>query len=91
MKNKKDKGTLWFYIVLVFSVLMVNPPVLPLVNDYCIANPLTSGWPTLFIWLEFWYVVMIADFLIAAARLKAWDCSKYDPEIKPGKRPELGR
>lgn len=91
MKKKRDKGTLVFYIILVVSVLMVNPPILPYVNAFCEAHPLTGGWPTLFLWLEFWYVVMIVDFLVAAIRLKAWDCSKYDPEIKPGKRPKLGR
>lgn len=91
MKKKRDKGTLAFYIILVIGVLMVNPPILPIVNDFCVAHPLMGGWPTLFLWLEFWYVVMIVDFLVAAFRLKAWDCSKYDPEIKPGKRPKLGR
>ena len=60
MKKTHDKGTLWFYIVLVVSVLMVNPPILPVIN-------------------------------VAAIRLKAWDCSKYDPDIKPGKRPDLER
>ena len=91
MKKTHDKGTLWLYIVLVVSVLMVNPPILPVINDFCTVHPLTWGWPTLFLWLEFWYVVMIIDFLVAAIRLKAWDCSKYDPAIKPGKRPDLGR
>ena len=79
MKKTHDKGTLWFYIVLVVSVLMVNPPILPVINDFCTVHPLTWGWPTLFLWL------------VAAIRLKAWDCSKYDPAIKPGKRPDLGR
>ena len=34
MKKSHNKGTLWFYIILVVSVLMVNPPILPVVNDF---------------------------------------------------------
>ena len=57
MKKKRDLGLLWFYIILMLSVLMVNPPILPFVNTYCAAHPMTFGWPTLFLWLEFWYAV----------------------------------
>ena len=32
MKKKRDLGLLWFYIILMLSVLMVNPPILPFVN-----------------------------------------------------------
>ena len=80
---KKDKGVFWFYVVLVVSVLMVNPPILPFVNRFCEANPITIGWPTLFLWLEFWYGVMIVDFLVGAIKLKAWDCSQDKQEIVP--------
>lgn len=48
MKKKRDLGLLWFYIILMLSVLMVNPPILPFVNTYCAAHPMTFGWPTLF-------------------------------------------
>lgn len=83
---KKQKGVVWFFIILILGVLMVNPPILPLVNQYCTAHPMTFGWPTLFLWLEFWYIVMIADFLVSAIKLKAWDCSQDSREIKPVKR-----
>ena len=88
MKNL-SKGTILFYVVLVISVLMVNPPIVYLVNDYCVANPITFGWPTMFLWLEFWYTVMVGDFLIAAWKLKAWDCHQDQKEIVPVKRDNM--
>ena len=75
-----------FYFVLFLSVIMVNPPVVYWVNDYCIAHPLTFGWPTMFWWLEFWYVVMIADFGIAALTMKSWDCHQDSRPIEPVRR-----
>lgn len=39
MKKKRDLGLLWFYIILMLSVLMVNPPILPFVNTYCAGTP----------------------------------------------------
>ena len=80
---KKSKGTLWFFLILVVSVLMVNPPIVYLFNDYCVENPITFGWPTMFLWLELWYTVMVVDFIVAAAKLKAWDCHQDQKEIVP--------
>jgi hypothetical protein len=85
MKNL-SKGTILFYVVLVISVLMVNPPIVYLVNDYCVANPITFGWPTMFLWLELWYTVMVVDFLVAAIKLKAWNCHQDKKEIIPVER-----
>lgn len=80
---KKKSGTFWFYVILVVGVLMVNPPIVYLFNDYCVAHPITFGWPTMFLWLEFWYVVMVVDFLVGAIKLKAWDCHQDKKEIVP--------
>ena len=77
-----------FYAILVFAMVMVNPPVLYWVNDYCVVHPLTFGWPTMFLWLEFWFTVMIADFVWAGLRLKAWDCRQDSKPIVPIQRPE---
>jgi len=84
--KKISKGTIAFYVILIISVLMVNPPIVYLVNDYCVANPLTFGWPTMFLWLEFWYTVMVIDFVVAAWKLKAWDCHQDKEEIIPVER-----
>lgn len=86
---KKSKGTFWFYLILVVCVLMVNPPIVYLFNDYCEANPITFGWPTMFLWLEFWYTVMVVDFIVAAIKLKAWDCHQDEKEIVPVPRKPL--
>ena len=83
---KKRKGTFWFFLILIVSVLMVNPPIVYLFNDYCVENPITFGWPTMFLWLEFWYTVMVVDFLVAAIKLKAWDCHQDGTEIVPEAR-----
>ncbi len=80
---KKSKGELLFYIVMIVSVLMVNPPILSFVNDYCVENPLMFQYPTMWLWLEFWFVVMIIDFVIAAFKLKSWNCSQDQKEIVP--------
>ena len=86
---KKSKGTFWFFLILVVSVLMVNPPIVYLFNDYCVENPITFGWPTMFLWLEFWYTVMVVDFIVAAIKLKAWDCHQDEKEIVPVPRKPL--
>lgn len=78
----KSTGSKLFYAVLVFSVLMVNPPIVFWVNDYCVEHPLLFGWPTMYLWLEFWFLVMIADFLLAAYKLKSWDCRQDNRPIE---------
>lgn len=79
-------GSTIFYVIMIISVIMVNPPVVYWFNDYCVANPLTCGWPTMFLWLEFWYTVMVIDFLICAWKLPAWDCHQDNKEIVPVER-----
>ena len=38
--KKISKGTIAFFVILIISVLMVNPPIVYLVNDYCVEHPL---------------------------------------------------
>lgn len=89
--KKRDLGLLWFYIILMLSVLMVNPPILPFVNTYCAALPYDLWLADAVLWLEFWYAVMILDFLWGALRLKSWDWTRYPKDIQLGKRAEQGR
>ena len=84
--KKKNPGVILFYVILVVSVLMVNPPILPLINNYCVAHPILFGWPTLYLWLELWYGIMIVDFLVAAIALKPWNCAQDEKEIVPVER-----
>lgn len=53
----KLSGHKLFYAVLIVSVLMVNPPIVFWFNDYCVEHPLLFDWPTMYIWLEFWFLV----------------------------------
>ena len=85
----KSLGHKLFYATLFVSVLMVNPPIVFWVNDYCTAHPLTFGWPTMYLWLEFWFLVMIANFVVAAWKLKAWNCRQDNRPIEQVARPEL--
>ena len=43
----------------------------------------------MFLWLEFWFTVMVVDFVIAAWKLKEWDCHQDQKEIVPVKREEV--
>lgn len=69
---KRNKGEIVFYAILVIALIMVNPPVLSFINEFAATHPITWGYPTLWIWLEFWYAVAIIDFLVAAVKLKSW-------------------
>mgnify|MGYP006910580472 CR=1 FL=1 len=71
-----------FAAICIIGLLMVNPPILNVVNSYAKANPLTAGWPTLWIWLEFWYTAVIASFLIAVVKIKNWQKEPNFKEVK---------
>lgn len=71
---KKEK----FYIcVFLIVMLAVNPPILNIVNKYAQENLLTFGYPTVWVWLTFWYTLAIITFLIGAIVLPAWKKAKY--------------
>ncbi|MCI1958525.1 MAG: hypothetical protein LKJ25_02755 [Clostridia bacterium] len=69
---KLSKGEKILCSVFILVLIMVNPPVINIVNDYCINNPIMSGWPTMLIWLNLWYIVAIVAFLIGALKIKTW-------------------
>lgn len=71
-------GEKLFYAILFFSIAMVNPPILQWVNAYAKNNLLTFGVPTIWLWLEFWFSVMILDFIIAAFTIKSWNTKKME-------------
>lgn len=77
-KNEK------FYIFVFILVLVcVNPPVLTIVNNYAKNNLLTFGFPTLWVWLTFWYFIATIVFLIGCFTLPSWNKEKYkESEIK---------
>lgn len=87
--KKFSKGEIWFYVVLIISVLMVNPPILGIINRYCEAHLLTFSFSTMWLWLEFWFTVMTVDFVIAALKIKRWSCWQDNKPIEPVERERL--
>ena len=74
-----SKGEIIVYTILIISLIMVNPPIINLVNDYAIQVPMMLGQPTLFLWLQGWFVLAIAAFLIGAIKIKRWKKEYKDP------------
>lgn len=69
---KLSKGEKIVYSILILSLIMINPPILNLVNNYAKENPLIWNFPTLWLWLQLWYIVAITAFLIGAIKIKSW-------------------
>jgi len=69
---KLSTGEKFVYGIFVLVLIMVNPPVLNSINNYALLNPFTFGWPTLLVWLDFWYVVAIVNFLVGVITIKSW-------------------
>ncbi|MCJ7690652.1 MAG: hypothetical protein MUO60_15240 [Clostridiaceae bacterium] len=69
---KLSRNEKFVYGVFILVLIMINPPILNIVNSYVLENPLTLGWPTMFIWLEFWYLVAIIDFFVGIITIKSW-------------------
>ena len=69
---KRDKNENIVYIILIISLIMVNPPIINLVNNYVKANPIMLGFPTMWLWLQLWFVIPIIAFLIGAITLEGW-------------------
>ena len=74
------KGEKIFFAVIIISLLMVNPPILGFINTFAQSTPLMWGYPTLWLWLEFWYVVAIVTFLVGVLKLKNWQKTYPDDE-----------
>ncbi|MFW6266701.1 MAG: hypothetical protein ACOC21_03940 [Halanaerobiales bacterium] len=66
------KGEKLFWTVIIAMLLAVNPPILNLINEYSSNNTLTLGFPTFWLWLEFWYTLGAGAFLIAAFKIEKW-------------------
>ncbi|MDO5016024.1 MAG: hypothetical protein Q4E09_03345 [Eubacteriales bacterium] len=78
---KLSKGEKAVHLMFIISLIMANPPILGLVNNYAKDNPLTFGYPTMWVWLEFWYAVAIAAFLIGALTIRNWQTEEQDAKI----------
>lgn len=79
MKVKMEKIVIGIFILV---LIMVNPPFLGVINTFAKDTPIILGFPTVWLWLQFWYCIAIATFLIAAWRLPSWNKKKFEEGIK---------
>ncbi|HEX6988262.1 MAG TPA: hypothetical protein VF282_02240 [Bacillota bacterium] len=77
---KRENRLVWVFFLV--TVLMVNPPILYWLNGWFQARPLLMGWPTLWLYLTFWYVVMLGGFVYFAARLPSWQAELIEEAVK---------
>jgi len=69
----------------VFTLVMTNPPVVSWVSKYAQSAPLMFGWPTLWVWLQFWYLVMIGGLVLFGLKLKSWNVDYIEETLRKGK------
>ncbi len=67
-----SRGEKIFYSVIILMVIMCNPPVMAFVNKWAIKKPITLGFPTFWVWLQFWYIIGVVAFLIAVIKIDHW-------------------
>lgn len=65
--NRSEKTVL---IATLVAIFLSNPPVLNIVNSYCKNNPLTFGWPTLWLYLTVVWTAVIIIFGIMVSKEK---------------------
>lgn len=83
-------GVKLFWIIIIAMIIAVNPPVLNWVSDYSKNNLLTLGFPTFWLWLEFWYSLAALSFLIGALKIDKWK-KEEDIEIEESQFEEEGK
>lgn len=66
---------------LAVPLIMTNPPVIGLVSGYAADRPVVLGLPTFWLWLQVWYVIMLALFVAFAMRLPSWQAELVEEEL----------
>ena len=77
-----SSGEKIFWLIIIVTIVMVNPPLLIGINNYCKAHLLTLGVPTFWLWLEIWYLIGSSAFLIGAWKLRSWKGEEIEDRIK---------
>ncbi len=67
-----SKGEKIFWFIVAAMIIAVNPPVINWISNYAEENLLTIGFPTLWLWMEFWYALTAIAFFIAALKIDKW-------------------
>ncbi len=83
---RRESRIVWGFFL--FTILMVNPPVLTWLNPLFEARPLMGGWPTMWLYLTFWYVVMFAGFLFFALKFESWKVEPLEKQFHQDKDAE---
>lgn len=82
MRGQLRRETAFVFVALAIPLVMTNPPVIGWVNDYATSQPLTLGQPTVWVWLELWFAVMLVELVLFAARLPSWQAHYLEEEIE---------
>lgn len=82
MRRQLRRENIGVFIALGIPVVMANPPVIGWVNDYAAGNPLTLGQPTVWLWLEVWFAVMLVELVLFAAKLPSWQAHHLEEQIE---------
>ncbi len=61
-----------FYVIIILAIILSNPPILNIVNEYCKTHPLTLSFPTFWLYLEIVWTIVIVSFAIAALKIEKW-------------------
>lgn len=81
-RRRLRRETALVIAALVVPLVMTNPPIIGLVNAYATAHPLTLGFPTIWMWLELWYAVMLVELAFFAKSLPSWQAHSIEQRIE---------
>lgn len=82
MRRQLRRENILVFVALGIPVVLVNPPFIGWVNDYAASNPLTLGQPTIWLWLEVWFAVMLVELILFAAKLPSWQAHYLEEQIE---------
>ncbi|MGH8793149.1 MAG: hypothetical protein ACRDXX_10940 [Stackebrandtia sp.] len=80
-KRRLRRDTIVVFASLAVPFIMTNPPVIVEVSDYSVDNPITLGLPTVWLWLQLWYGVMLVLLLVFALWLPSWRSHRLEQEV----------
>jgi len=69
-------------VFFIITLLMTNPPVVNWVSAYAEENPLLFGWPTLWVWLQVWYLLMIGGLIWFGLKFKSWNVEYIEESVE---------
>lgn len=80
MRAKRE--TMIVAVFFIITLIMTNPPVVNWVSSWAENTPLLFGWPTLWVWLQFWYMVMIVGFIYFGLSFSSWNVEYIEETVE---------